>query len=310
MTAMFIMVFRYCYPQALSPAIYQGTGYCAGTDIKEVKQCALEEAKKDALDKAGAFIQASAKVDMFQLKESEIKSFAGGFVKILQKEIKTEYDQNMEVVKATANIQAEIDNAKILEGIQSIIQADSSLSGLKKKLEFEFALVGRKRLADGQYTQALVNENSGLGSGDQFQISFRTSQDCYVYIINIDSNGKIFPAFPNEERGIVNNYLKADEEYTLPAGDLYYELDENPGVESIYFVGSLEPMKDMKFILENLESSGENTLALRGLIEARSEARGIANIMSGPGGGNIAQQARKALEGYGSLVLKVSFNHY
>ena len=306
----YFFCFQLGYSQEPSASIYEGTGYCSGTNIPEVEKCALEEARKDALQKAGTYILATAKVDMFQLKEEEINSFAGGFVKVLEKKVQTDYDPQMHAVKSTANIKAEIENKKILEGIKSIIQSNSSLSKLDSPLKFEFALYGRKRMPDGQFAQVLVNENTGLNSGDQFQISFKTNQDCYIYVINIDSHGNIFPAFPNEERGIVNNLLKAEEEYILPSEDLYYELDSKPGVETIYFMGSLEPMEDMKFILGNLENLGRDNLALRGLLEARSAARAIAKIIEGPGGENITQQARKLLEGYGSLVLKVSFNHY
>ena len=89
----YIFGYQTTYSQELSSTIYEGTGFCSGTNIPEVEKCALEEAKKNALEKAGTYIQATTKVDMFQLKEDEINSFAGGFVKVLEKNIKTEYDQ-------------------------------------------------------------------------------------------------------------------------------------------------------------------------------------------------------------------------
>ena len=118
--------------------------------------------------------------------------------------------------------------------------------------------------AGGGSARVLVNEGQGLNSGDQFQIYFKTNQDCYVYVINIDSHGNVFSAFPNKEGGITDNFLKKNVRYTLPTDELYYSLDSNPGVETIFFIGSYEPMQDIDFILDNLEGSQEQQIAMRG----------------------------------------------
>jgi Domain of unknown function (DUF4384) len=303
--------------QDFSTAVYEGVGYCVGTNIPDVERGALEDAKRDALDKAGTFIKASAKVSMYQLTESEISSFASGFVKVLDKDVRTEYDSVLRVVKATASIKAEIDNRNVTEGISSFLSANSSLDELNKtgretdsELRFEFSLSGRKKGPDGEYLLVQVEENTVLAAGDQFQIFFRATRDCYVYVISIDSQGHIFPAFPNPEKGLTANHLSAGEQYILPSPNLYYELDDNPGQESLYFIGSLEPMRDISFILDNLKQMGGDNLALRGLLESRSSVRGIARITQvNDQADSTPLNAPQILQSYGSLLMKAVFQH-
>lgn len=306
--------------QELTKNVYDGVGYCVGTDIRDVERCALEDAKRDALDKAGTIIQASSKVSMYQLTENEINSFAAGLVKVLEKNINTQYDSVLKVLKTRAVIKAEIDNRTVLEGIESFTSADSSLKELRAKkqdtggkLQFEFSLIGRKKAPDGSLEEVPIGDDSPLNAGDLFQIKFKASRDSYVYVINIDSRGRVFPAFPNNEKGILDNHLAAGEQYTLPAPGLYYQLDDNPGPETLYFIGSLEPMRDISFIVENISQSGgkgDDSQALRGLLDTRSTARGISRITeSSDSDGILADKAGKILEGYGSLVRKTIFRH-
>lgn len=84
------------------------------------------------------------------------------------------------------------------------------------------------------------DDGSNYYEGDDITIYFRTSQDAYVTIYDLDTRGNvnlIFPPEPGE-----NNYVQADEIYMIPerSDDYTLTLEGPPGNEYIQIVASTE----------------------------------------------------------------------
>lgn len=88
----------------------------------------------------------------------------------------------------------------------------------------------------------LLTNESVLYSGDHFKIVFIPAEDCYVYILSIDSQNTVLNLFPMEEFGgvTVNNFnpVKGGQTYYLPAPKKAFFLNEETGTETIYFLAS------------------------------------------------------------------------
>ncbi len=96
--------------------------------------------------------------------------------------------------------------------------------------------------AGGQGEFLPLREGSVLHSGDHYKLIFTTSEDCYVYIFQVDSANKLYQLFPMESFGNVTlnnlNPAKQGEPYYLPAESKSFELDQQTGAEKIYFLAS------------------------------------------------------------------------
>jgi len=77
---------------------------------------------------------------------------------------------------------------------------------------------------------------------DKMFISFRASEDCYITIYCIQSDGSVLLVFPNQKDK--DNYLKSSQLYTLPSkNDMWeYEMGGIPGLESLIAIASIKPL--------------------------------------------------------------------
>ncbi len=79
------------------------------------------------------------------------------------------------------------------------------------------------------YLDANLNKDY-FKEGDEIEIEFTPSKDCYIIILNIMSDENVATLFPNEYRN--NNFLKANKTFKLPNAD-----DRQKGIK--YIVGLL-----------------------------------------------------------------------
>ena len=92
----------------------------------------------------------------------------------------------------------------------------------------------------GQQALKSLTNGSILRSGDHYKIQFTPDENCYVYIFQVDSTNTIYPLFPvNDFNGIAatnRNPVRVDTTYHLPAEDKSFFLDQQKGIEMIYFL--------------------------------------------------------------------------
>jgi hypothetical protein len=80
-----------------------------------------------------------------------------------------------------------------------------------------------------------------LQRGEGVRVYYRTSEDAFVAIFHIDTNGTtrlVFPSSPQE-----NHYARGGRDYrVLFPGSSYWYVDDDPGMGYFFIVASLEPL--------------------------------------------------------------------
>ena len=96
-----------------------------------------------------------------------------------------------------------------------------------------------------------------LSATDNYKIQISCNTDCWAYVAQMDATGKVDPILPS---GFVNvsNPLTANELYSLPEGNNWFYLDDNIGVEQIYFIVSRTPRADIEAVFTQFESINKN----------------------------------------------------
>ncbi|MCH8294357.1 caspase family protein [Candidatus Poribacteria bacterium] len=89
--------------------------------------------------------------------------------------------------------------------------------------------------------------------GETVEISMKPTRDCYVYVLDIGSSGKINLLFPSEYEP--NNFLKKGQKYTIPSTDEYaIELGGPIGDERIKVIATTRKIPLDQLRPENISS--------------------------------------------------------
>ncbi|MFQ5963672.1 MAG: trypsin-like peptidase domain-containing protein [Candidatus Scalinduaceae bacterium] len=123
-------------------------------------------------------------------------------------------------------------------------------------LALSINIIGQRKDTDGSVHKVAIEEGSILQSRDEFKVHFETNKDAYVYILIQDSLNKPNLLFPDPNI-LLNNNVKANTNYTVPASDQWFWLDENVGIEIIYILASESPLDNIKALLLEMEDVDE-----------------------------------------------------
>ncbi len=128
-------------------------------------------------------------------------------------------------------------------------------------LGLELAVIYRP----GNMGEFVLASGDVLKSGEQYRIIVEPEQNCYLYVVQRDSTGRLFPIFPNMNGyNHYSNPLRGKEPYIFPNNDNYFYLDQQKGHEQIYFYTSMKPdtfIEDTFKILANTRTPQANRLA-------------------------------------------------
>lgn len=179
----------------------------------------------------------------------------------------------------------------------------------KDKLTLNLQILMPKYI-DGIKQEIVLKNGTTLHSGDEFKIHFKAEQDLYMYVICYNSSGTVRTLFPHPKIAL-NNFIRGRVPYTLPGGKQLFTLDDNRGVETLYFLASLEPIIDIDLLLakmENADSKGK-----KGLGERIREAIGTRDIgISAPTSvypTDNRDGAMEVIKGHGSFLRVIEFQH-
>jgi len=321
----------------------EGSGGSTSTQ-EQVKQIALADAKRMALEQVGTQVISETEVSNFELIRDNIKAFAQGWVKVLKiTDQKCAYEDKVKAMHCQLTIEAEVQADEVEQAIKqmdqqgpayisafanSIFQEQTSknqaeLSFSFNILPFRPAPVGSRGVkikpdSPQEYNQQELKENGVLKSRDEFQLRFTPSQDAYVYVISVDSHNQVYPMLPNPE-GMSDNHLKAGHAYTLPADGKYYQLDDQPGQETLYLLAARQPMADVGYIIEKAQAAinnGTSTTGLAGLLQTSTvKTRSISGITTGKATnyqlttGVQVQEVEEVIKGSGAVIRRFEFKH-
>jgi len=109
-------------------------------------------------------------------------------------------------------------------------------------------------LSPGPYRAGEIRNHTVLQTSDRYKVLFTPDQDCYVYIFQADSAGRLVKLWPmNEFRGVtVNKFnpVRARTTHYAPGADLSFKLDDAIGRERFYFFAFKAPNDE----LENIDT--------------------------------------------------------
>jgi S1-C subfamily serine protease len=111
----------------------------------------------------------------------------------------------------------------------------------------------------GSSGKVLIDEGEAgiLHSGDSFQVTFKASQDAYIYVFIHDSKEEVSQLFPSPEIKLSNKVLK-DNTYIIPSQDKWFWLDQKVGTETIYILATKIPIENTQDITSTLKTEGIN----------------------------------------------------
>jgi hypothetical protein len=286
------------------------TGEASGgnqSSIEEVERQARKNAVRKAVEQAGVFVSSETTVELGMVARDEVLSWSQGFVKVLEViNSQTDYDPDYKAFRCRIKIRVEVRTGEAKELVTRMQLERTALSDRSSALSFSYDIKVHRKQVDGSWERVDTRKENVVKSGDRLQISIRSSQDCFAYVINRDASGKMYVLFPHQEA--IPNDLTADRDYVLPDRAKYYELDETLGEETFYLAVSPAPMTDLQWMLNRVTHGGhpvdlealEQTLRTRGV-------RAAARIVSSSAPSDIDTPTQ--LRGTGPLLQIVTFQH-
>ncbi|QTA80314.1 DUF4384 [Desulfonema limicola] len=158
--------------------------------------------------------------------------------------------------------------------------AVTSASESSSPLSFNASFVYRP---GGNGSLKPLNEGAVLHSGDYYKIIITPLEDCWLYIFQADSSGKIFQLFPMQSfNGVVlnnSNPVRGNRKYTIPAENKSFFLDNTAGREKIWLVASRERNVEIESLYAEL-SRGQSTNANQRLYTRLEKFRGVQGVVS------------------------------
>jgi len=91
-----------------------------------------------------------------------------------------------------------------------------------------------------------TSEGEVLRSGDGYALFIRPSDQCWVYVYQIDAVGNCYQLFPNEDFNTETNPMIIGDGYWIPNSRELFYLDETTGRETIYIFAALEKIAEFE----------------------------------------------------------------
>jgi len=207
-----------------------------------------------------------------------------------------------------------------IEGYKALLGPEALNGKLKEEREKRpislTAQILAARWIDGQMVEMVVKEGDTLFSNERFRINFRLNHDSYLYILLFSSQEEASILFPNPKIAL-DNYIRGNVPYSLPGEGLWFFLDDHPGIESLYFVASYEPMNDIAKLLSTINTTADSKRKhLSNKIIKTMGVRGIGGITANtlPNAGVFAKSSERKdtvqlIKGKGSLLWQIDINH-
>ncbi len=93
----------------------------------------------------------------------------------------------------------------------------------------------------GQQDFQPLGNGSLVHPGDFYSIQFTPEQDCYVYIFERNTSGRVIRLFPPDEQGGSIALAKAGRTYFIPSQDKQFRQVTHPPLRQIYVIASYKP---------------------------------------------------------------------
>lgn len=129
-------------------------------------------------------------------------------------------------------------------------------------LSVDVAFVFNPSGGPAQYT---LQNGSTMTSGDHYRLVMWPNKNCFIYVFQVDSAGKLFMLFPLNDLGLkATNPVESDAPYVLPGKGDAFILDNQTGAEKFFLLAATE--KDA--VVEELK----NYMTQKTPVEQRKQA--------------------------------------
>jgi hypothetical protein len=113
-----------------------------------------------------------------------------------------------------------------------------------------------------------ITRDTTLKTGDQLKLLVELKKKCFVYLIYHSGQDDMLMLFPYKLDQFSTDY-KISKKYFIPQGNLWFELDENFGVETFYLLASATRLNELEALFENHKTEGA--------IDKQKRAKNILN---------------------------------
>ncbi len=227
--------------------------------IKQIREEALINAKRDALERAQTYIQSISKVENFQLSYDFVQSQAEGAICVLESKDHGITDDN----RYQYWIKAEV---------------TYSLKPPEGKPDLPSELV---KNPDAPLTVFVWTTKNEYQAGEQVQIYLQGNKDFYACVVYRDVQGNLLQLLPNPHRR--DNFFEGGRVVTIPGEGDRFELEVSPpfGIEDIIVYASSVEMGTA-----DVETVGDALYSVRGGLEDYGlKTRGVKIIQMEEGEG-------------------------
>lgn len=100
-----------------------------------------------------------------------------------------------------------------------------------------------------------ITRDTTLKTGDQLKLLLELKKKCFVYLIYQSGQDDMLMLFPYKLEQFSTNY-ELSKKYFIPQGSLWFELDENSGVETFYLLASATRLSELETLFENHITEG------------------------------------------------------
>jgi len=261
---------------------------------EQLKQEAIAQAKRNALESAWTKIQSLTQVKDGQVVVDLIETKAEGAIKVL--ELK---DHGLKENRYHIHIRAEVKYA-----LNPSVEREAKKAPLSMEVGFYFE--GK----DGKPYP--LRQGMVLYPHDNYAIYFKPDEECFVHIYQVDSTGRVYCLFPNKEYHPGDNAVIKDKAYWVPtkpelSSRPWFYLDENVGKEWLYLIASKHKTMDFtKGKKELAEEDFKNAIKTMGVGGIRRSQVEIKKLPTGDESNVLSDQVESLQE---DMVYKVWFWH-
>lgn len=218
--------------------------------ISQLREDALANAKREALERASTYVESMTKVENFQLTYDVIQSQAAGTVQVLESKDHGVTDDN----RYHYWIKAEVEYSLAPAGNKADLSAD-----LVKDV-------------NAPLTVHVWTEKPEYLAGQSIKIFVQGNKDFYARVVYRDVQGNLAQLLPNPMRK--DNFFPGGKVITIPSGADQFDLEVGPpfGTETIIVYASsseigdadMENMGDVVYaVKDNLEDLGVKTRGVK-----------------------------------------------
>jgi len=109
------------------------------------------------------------------------------------------------------------------------------------ELQLDYAVL----LNEGS-TPKRITDKYHFKSGDKFRFEFRSAFAAYVYLLDRGARDKEYSFLYPNKRISQGNPLTINQVVTLPGGQEWYTLDNQPGIENMVLLAAAKPLPDFE----------------------------------------------------------------